>query len=267
MTGTRRPRGAPARLALPSPCRGCCGIAVDLGSARTRVWIPGRGMVLDVPTVTFAGSGGVRPVRPGTVVDLSGTARLLDRLLGHRLPRRGRPLVVLTTPVLGGLAFRAAAREAVEVLRPRAVLTVPGSRAVALAAGADLGRPLLVVDIGARLTEAVLLVGGEVTDARSAGLGTGALGEDTPPERLADAVADLVTAMLRQDRTTRTRSALRRGVLLSGGGALRPDVTQALPERLGCPVRPVPFPHTAAVRGAAGLLAAARRHPSVTGTV
>ncbi|MFI8194416.1 hypothetical protein ACIF8T_37800 [Streptomyces sp. NPDC085946] len=227
MTTIRCPRRAWTRHISCPLCRGSSGVAIDLGSARTRAWIAGRGMVLDVPTVTFPGTGAVRPVRRGAVVDTSGTARMLDRLLGHRLPRSGRPLVVLTAPVLDGLAFRTAARTAVEVL----------------------------------------LVEGAVTDARCAALGTGDLSDGTAPGRLTDAVAAMVTAMLRQDRTARTRSALRRGVLLSGGGALRPDVTRALPGRLGCPVRPVPSPHTAAVRGAAGLLAAARRHPSVTGTL
>ncbi|GGP43614.1 rod shape-determining protein [Streptomyces calvus] len=267
MTVIRHLRPASARHRHWPACRRCTGLALDLGSARTRAWIAGRGMVLDVPTVTFPGSGAVHPVRRGTIVDTAGTARMLERLLGNRLPRIGRPLVVVAAPVLDGLAFRTAARAAVEVLRPRAVLTVPGARAVALAAGADHVRPLLVVDIGAHLTEAVLLADGAVTDARRTALGTTDLTGGTRPGDLTDAVVEMVTAMLRQDRTALTRTALRRGVLLAGGGALRPDITRDLPGRLGCPVQPVPSPHTAAVRGAAGLLAAAHHHPSLTGTV
>lgn len=257
MTVIRRPRPAPVRHRHWPLCRRCSGIALDLGSARTRAWIAGRGMVLDVPTVTFPGTGAIHPIQRGTIVDTPGTARMLDRLLGHRMPRIGRPLVVVTAPVLDGLAFRTEARTAVEILRPRAVLTVPGARAVALAAGADHIRPLLVVDIGAHLTEVVLLADGAVTDARRAALGTSDLTHDTEPELITESVTGMVTAMLRQDRT-----ALSRGVLLSGGGALRPDITRDLPDRLGCPVQPVPSPHTAAVRGAAGLLAAAHHHPS-----
>ncbi|MER7739068.1 rod shape-determining protein [Streptomyces sp. NPDC096538] len=266
MTVVRRPRPGPVRHRHWPLCRRCSGIALDLGSARTRAWIAGRGMVLDVPTVTFPGSGAVHPIQRGTIVDVPGTARMLDRLLGHRMPRVGRPLVVVTAPVLDGLAFRAAARTAVEALRPRAVLTVPGARAVALAASADHIRPLLVVDIGAHLTEVVLLTDGAVTDARRTALGTADLGDGTPPERVTEAVIDMVTAMLRQDRTSLTRTALSRGVLLAGGGALRPEITGGLPGGLGCAVQPVPSPHTAAVRGAAGLLAAAHHHPSAGGT-
>ncbi|CAM5280466.1 MULTISPECIES: rod shape-determining protein [Streptomyces] len=260
MTVDRYPRPAPPRHRHRPLCRRCPGLALDLGSARTRAFVAGRGMVLDVPTVTFPGA--VRPVRRGAVVDTPGAARMLQRLLGHRMPRFGRPLVVVTSPVLDGPAFRAEARTAVEVLRPRAVLTVPGARAVALAAGADHVRPLLVADIGAQLTEVVLLADGAVTDARRTALGTADLSDGTPPRLITDAVVGMVTAMLRQDRTSLTRTALRRGVLLAGGGALRPAITAGLPDGLNCAVRVVPSPHTAAVRGAAALLTAAHRHPS-----
>lgn len=263
MTLTRRTGTAPCRAVSWPSARRWSGVALDLGSARTRAWIAGRGMVLDVPTVTFPGTGALHPIQRGTIIDTPGTARMLDRLLGNRLPRFGRPLVVITAPVLDGLAFRTAARTAAEVLRPRAVLTVPGARAVAVAAGAEHIRPLLVVDIGAQLTEVVLLAGGAVTDARRTALGTADLADGMPPGRLTDMVVDMITAMLRQDRTARTRVALRRGVLLSGGGALRPDITHALPARLSCPVRPVTSPHTAAVRGAATLMASAHRHASL----
>lgn len=122
-------------------------LAVDLGSARTRVWAPGGGMVLDVPTVTFPdagrgrgqGRGALHPVRR-RAVDVAGTARTLGRMLRQGQPPLERPLVVLTAPVLDGVAYRAAARAAVEVLRPRAVLTVPTARAAAVAAREDLSR-------------------------------------------------------------------------------------------------------------------------------
>lgn len=123
----------------------CWGIALDLGSARTRAWSFGGRMIVDVPTVGFLAAGATYPVRRGAIVDTPGAARMLDRLLGHRLPRYGRPLVVVATPVLGGMAYRTEARTAVEVLRPRAFLTVPAARAIAVAADADLTRPSLVV--------------------------------------------------------------------------------------------------------------------------
>ncbi|MEU5837042.1 rod shape-determining protein [Streptomyces diacarni] len=247
-------------------CLRCSGVALDLGSARTRALVAGRQRVLDVPTVAFPGTSASRPIQRGTIVDTAGTARLLDRMLSRRLPRFGRPLVVLTAPVLDGVAYRNDARTAVEVLRPRTVLTIPTARAVALAAGADLSRPLLVVDIGAHLTEAVLLARGAVFDARRAALGTGDLDGTTTATQLIDAVATMVGAMREQDGTSNTADALERGVVLAGGGALSPGITPRLAEGLGARVTAVPAPHTAAVRGAATLLRSARNHPSLRGT-
>ncbi|MDR3031763.1 MAG: hypothetical protein LBV78_01380, partial [Kitasatospora sp.] len=113
-------------------CRQCSGVALDLGSARTRAWVAGRGLILDVPTVTPLGTstGGVHPVRRGAIVDTPAAALMLEGLLAHRLPRAGRPLVIVTTPVLDGIAYRTEVRTALEVLRPRTVLTVPTARAV-----------------------------------------------------------------------------------------------------------------------------------------
>ncbi len=269
MTVLRRPRtvstgrvyGHPHR---PWPlCRQCCGLALDMGSARTRAWVAGRGMILDVPTVTFPGA--LHPIQRGTIVDVPGTARMLDRLLGHRLPRLTRPLVVVTTPVLDGPTYRERARTAVEVLRPRGVLTVPTARAVAIAANADLARPLLVVDIGAHLTEVVLLADGAVFDARRTALGTTDLTCAATSTELSEAIGLMITSMLRQDRTSLTADALSRGALLAGGGALRPDLTWRLAGSLHAPLRAVPAPHTAAIRGAARILQSAHSHPSASG--
>lgn len=260
MTLALRVRAASARHRPWPLCRLCCGVALDLGSARTRAWVAGRGLVVDVPTVTFPGA--LYPVQRGTIVDVPGAARMLDRVLGRRLPRHARPLIVVTTPVLGGTAQRDLVRAAVRGLRPRGVLTVTGARAVALAAGAGPDRPRLVLDIGAHLTEVVLLADGAVLDAHRTALGTGDLGAGTTCADLAETVAAMVASVLRQDRTGLALEALGTGVLLAGGGALRPDLTSRLTGRLHAPLRVVPAPHTAAVRGAARLLEAAHAHPS-----
>lgn len=243
-------------------CGLCPRFAIGLGSSRTRVWTPGRGVVLDVPTVTFPGAGGIHPVQRGAIVDTAGVGRMLDRLLGRRVSGLGRPLIVLGTPVLGGPGFRGAALEALEVLRPRTVLTVPTARAIALGAGADMSRPLVVVDVGAQVTEVALLADGAVADAYRTALGTADVDDAMPADDLAAAVAAMVADMRGADRTPQTRSALRRGVLLAGGGALRRDIACALTSGLRVPVRPVPAPHTAALRGAGQVLAAVHRHPA-----
>ncbi|MGV2920813.1 rod shape-determining protein [Streptomyces alfalfae] len=258
-------RGRPAFLDRHRPwplCRQCCGLALDMGSARTRAWIAGRKAILDVPTITFPGAGAAYPIQRGAIVDVPGAARMLDRLLGDRLHRLSRPLVVVTTPVLDGPLYRERARAAVQVLRPRSVITVPAARAIALAADADLERPLLVVDIGAHLTEVVLLVDGDVFDARRTALGTADLAGAHTSAEIGEAVTTMITSMLRQDLTPVTADALSRGALLAGGGALRPDIARRLITGLQAPLRAVAAPHTAAVRGAAKILRAAHSHPS-----
>ncbi|MEU2914600.1 rod shape-determining protein [Streptomyces massasporeus] len=264
MTGVHDLSGLAARHRPWPLCRHCCGVALDMGSARTRVWLAGKGTVVDVPTVTFPGTGAVHPVQRGTIIDTPGCSRMLQRLLGHRLPRFTRPMVIVTTPVLDGVAYRTRARAAVEVLRPRSVLTVPSARSIALAADADLSRPLVVADIGAHLTEVVLLCDGAVTDAHRTAVGTSDLDVTHTPEQLVEAVVAMLTAVRRHDRTSLTAEALRRGLLLAGGGALRTDLTHLLTSRLKAPLRIVPAPHTAAVRGAAALLQAAHGHPSAS---
>jgi rod shape-determining protein MreB len=235
-----------------------------MGSARTRALIAGRGVVVDVPTETFPGAGAIHPIQRGTIIDTPGRARM-RRLLADRLPPGVRPVVIVTAPVLDGSAYRTQARTAVDVLRPRAVLTVPSARGIALASGTDLTRPLLVVDVGAHLTEVVLLSDGAVTDARRTALGTSDLDDTTTPGHIAEAVARMLTAMLHQDHTILTADALRRDVLLAGGGALRPDIRHRLGARLPARLHTVPAPHTAAVRGAGTLLQAAHVHPSASG--
>ncbi|MEV5985274.1 rod shape-determining protein [Streptomyces sp. NPDC052051] len=267
MTTAPRSHPTPARHRPWPLCRQCSGVALDLGSVRTRAWIAGRGLILDVPTVTSPATGAVHPVRRGAIVDTPAAAVMLQDLLARRLSRIGSPLVIVATPVLDGVAFRSEVRTALEVLRPRTVLTVPAARAVAAVAGVDLSYPLLVVDIGAHLTEVVLLTDGSVADARRTMLGTSDLTDTASHTQITDAVVGMVTTMVRQDRTSLTLEALRRGVLLAGGGALRPEITYGLSGRLHAPVRPAPAPHTAAVRGAATLLEAAHSHPSTTGAV
>lgn len=77
-----------------------------------------------------------------------------------------------------------------------------------------------------------------MTDARHTGLGTSDLDSRTPPAQITDAVVAMVTAMLERDTTSQTLDALRAGALLAGGGALRPDITHQLAERLHAPCQP-----------------------------
>jgi len=252
----------PARV-LVTGGRLSSGLAIDLGSARTRAWTPAHGLVLDVPTATSldAGSGRRRPVFRGRIIDVAGATALLAGLLGAQAAGRRRLTVVATTPVLSDEPHRCALRTVLDVLGPGTVVTIESVKAAALGAGADVTEPLLVVDIGAQLTEVALLTDGAVVEARRTPLGVDDLGRSASAARLVEEIGAAALHILNGEHSPHVVDALDRGVLLTGGGALRPEITYKLSQRLGASVHPAPAPHSAAARGAATVLQAARRHP------
>ncbi|MFF4245541.1 hypothetical protein ACFYY2_13855 [Streptomyces sp. NPDC001822] len=104
------------------------------------------------------------------------------------------------------------------------------------------GGPVLVVDMGAELTEVALLADGLIADARQAYTGLTDLEPDALPAGLAVGALDMIAAIWREDRHGAVRAALRRGPVLIGGGALRSDVTGLIGPRLGVTVRTRPGP-------------------------
>ncbi len=250
------------------------GLALDLGSSRTRAWVPGHGLVtdpflgggnlLDGPGLALDG-GAERPVRRGRIVDPESCGRLLGRIADAALgPDRTDSVIVLSHPVLAGAVHRNAARELLAGLGPTRVLVLSSARAAAAYAGPRDAGPLLVVDMGAELTEVTLLVGGRIADARQAETGLSDLDPATLPVTLVGTVLDMVKSMWRQDRHGAIRGALRKGPVLAGGGALRPDVTDRLARCLGTPVRLAEDPSTTVVRGAGQILSSVLRHGAST---
>ncbi|MFF2654207.1 rod shape-determining protein MreC [Streptomyces sp. NPDC058045] len=246
-------------------------LALDLGSARTRAWVPGTGLVADLPSGvphtrlprTARSEPRPVPVRWGRVADQEACARLLYEIADGALgPERRDCLVVVSHPVLAGLEHREHLRTLVGSLGVGRVLRVDSARAAAAYAGAGSEGPLLVVDLGAGLTEATLLVHGAVQDARLAEIGLADLPAGSTPAPLVGTAASLVEEMWLRDRHGAVRGALRRGVLVTGGGALLPGLLPRLAARLGAKLRPITEPETAVVQGAALLADAAVRHPA-----
>ncbi|WP_326700914.1 rod shape-determining protein [Streptomyces sp. NBC_01754] len=251
---------------VPRPSGALRGLAVDLGSSAARAWVPGRGLV--ACSVWDDGPG--RPVRRGRIVDPDLCGRLLARLADTALgPDRHDSVIVLSHPVLAGPEHRGRAKDLLSALGPSEALVLSSARAVAACAGGPDSGPLLVVDMGAELTEVTLLVDGRVADARQAETGLSDLSDVEPgslPIHLAGDVTDMIGSMWRQDIHGAVRGALRRGPVLTGGGALRSDVIHRIAMRLGTPVRLAGDPSTAVVRGAGLLLGSMLRHAG-TGTV
>lgn len=237
------------------------GLALDLGSSRTRAWVPGQGVVVDTGDGPGGEYGQGGPVRRGRIVDTESCGRMLGRITDTTLGAdRSDTVIVLSHPVLAGTEHRAAAREILATLGPSSVIVLDSARAAAAYAGPQDGGPLLVVDIGAELTEATLLVDGLVRDARLAETGLSDLEPGDPPTAVVRAVLDMIMMMWQQDRHGAVLGALRKGPLLAGGGALRPDVTNRIALRLGVPVRLPDDPATTVVRGAGLFLSSVLRH-------
>ncbi|MER6119098.1 rod shape-determining protein [Streptomyces sp. NPDC001743] len=240
------------------------GLALDLGSSRTRAWVPGQGVVADTGSDPAGDYGhGGRPVRRGRIVDTESCGRMLGLIADTALGAdRSDTVIVLSLPVLAGSGHRVAARDLLTALGASRVIVLDSARAAAACAGPQDGGPLLVLDIGAELTEATLLVDGRVRDARLAETGTSDLEPGEPPTAVIRAVLDMVMEMWRQDRHGALLGALRKGPLLAGGGALRPDVTHRIALRLGVAVRLPDDPATTVVRGAGLILGSVLHHAS-----
>ncbi|QNE73820.1 rod shape-determining protein MreC [Streptomyces finlayi] len=248
------------------------GLAIDLGSSRTRAWVPGRGIVLEPPTADPSG----RPVRRGRITDPEACGRLLGRIADAALgPDRSDTVMLLSHPVLAGAEHRRTARELLAALGPAGIVILDSARAAAAHADPRGDGPLLVIDLGAELTEITLLVDGMVADARQAETGlndpvpdaaTDSAG-DPEPGAVVRTVLDMIMSMWRQDRYGALRGALRKGPLLAGGGALRPDLTNRIAVRLGVPVRLADDPSTAVVRGAGLILGSVLRHSGAAAAV
>ncbi|WP_329041813.1 rod shape-determining protein MreC [Streptomyces sp. NBC_00178] len=224
-------------------------LAIDLGGSGTRAWVCG-GALLGAGSVSHDSAS--RPVRRGRIVDPESCAVLLARVADTALGADRRDsVIVLSRPVLAGLEHRAQARELLARLGPSSGMVLSSAEAAAACAGPAGSGPVLVVDMGAELTEVALLVDGVTRDARQADSGLTDLDPDALPAQLAGAVVDMIACMWREDRHGAVRGALRRGPVLTGGGALRSDVTGLIAARLGAAVRVDPDPSTAVVRGAA----------------
>ncbi|ARX83264.1 rod shape-determining protein [Streptomyces alboflavus] len=173
-----------------------CHIAVDLGAARTRVYVKGAGLVVDEPSAAAVNTrtgaliavgqfaeqmtgrtpGYIRVVRPvsgGTVVDIEMCQRMLRHLLGEKLRRtlRRKPRLraAACTPHDADPLAQRAAVETMVGLGARRVELVDTLIAAAVGCGLPVERPeaSMILVCGAATTQvAVLSLGSIVTAER-----------------------------------------------------------------------------------------------------
>ncbi|MCP9945918.1 rod shape-determining protein [Streptomyces somaliensis] len=173
-----------------------CHVAVDLGAARTRVFVKGAGLVVDEPSVAAVNTrtgaliavgefaermtgrtpGYIRVARPasgGSVVDIEMAQRMLRSLLGEKLRRqlRRKPLLRAAACVphdCDPLAQRATV-ETLVGLGARRVELVDTLIAAAIGCGLPVAQPTatMILVCGAATTQvAVLSLGSIVTAER-----------------------------------------------------------------------------------------------------
>ncbi|MGN9791139.1 rod shape-determining protein [Streptomyces sp. OZ13] len=173
-----------------------CHVAVDLGAARTRVFVKGVGLVVDEPSVAAVNTrtGALiavgelaekmtgrtpdyirvaRPVSGGTVVDIDMAQRMLRHLLGEKLRRqlRRKPRLraAASTPHDSDPLAQRATVETLVGLGARRVELVDTLIAAAVGCGLPVEQPsaTMIMVCGAATTQiAVLSLGSIVTATR-----------------------------------------------------------------------------------------------------
>jgi rod shape-determining protein MreB and related proteins len=181
------------------------GVAIDLGTVNTLVYVSGRGIVLEEPSaiaidrdtgrVAAVGEAAdalagkdpqdidvIHPLRDGVIADLEASTAMLQAFLRRARLRRGllRGQAVVCVPSGATWVERRSLAAAVEAQRPRCSVQLV-DEPVAAAAGAGFGRAdgsgAFMVDIGGGTTETAVLAGGHVVRVKSLRLGGNAMDE------------------------------------------------------------------------------------------
>jgi len=167
-------------------------MAIDLGTANTLVYVKGRGIVLNEPSVvailhtkgkkqvlavgdeakmmlgrTPGNIEAIRPLRDGVIADFEIAEEMIRNFIEKVHKRRSfaRPLIIICVPSGSTAVERKAIKEAAENAGARQAILIDEPMAAAIGAGLPVTEPTgsMVVDIGGGTTEvAVLSLGGIV---------------------------------------------------------------------------------------------------------
>lgn len=162
-------------------------IAIDLGTANTLIFTPGKGVVLDEPTVVALRSNrtqnpkvvavgldakqmlgrtpdnitAIRPLKDGVIADFEVTQEMLKHFIHKVKVKRfmANPNVIVCVPCKSTLVERRAIREAVESAGANKALLLEEPMAAAIGAGLPVhdASGSMVVDIGGGTTEIAVI--------------------------------------------------------------------------------------------------------------
>jgi rod shape-determining protein MreB len=167
-------------------------MAIDLGTANTRVYVTGKGVVLNEPSVVAVSTIGnrgevlavgneakrmlgrtpghikaIRPLRDGVIADFEIAEEMIKYFI-RKIHNRGlftAPRIVICVPYGATAVERRAIQESAEGAGAREVYLIEEPMAAAMGAGLPISEPQgsIVVDIGGGTTEvAVISLGGIV---------------------------------------------------------------------------------------------------------
>ena len=165
-------------------------IAIDLGTANTLIWLSGKGIIINEPSIiarstktgavlavgddakemlgkTHEGIETIRPLRDGVIADFTAVDEMLQGFIRKvNLNRLTRPRMVICVPSGVTEVERRAVRDSGEKQAAREVFLVDEPVAAAIGIGLDISKPKgnIIVDIGGGTTEvAVISLNGVVT--------------------------------------------------------------------------------------------------------
>ncbi|MDR3126027.1 MAG: rod shape-determining protein [Rickettsiales bacterium] len=176
-------------------------LGIDLGTANTLIYVKGKGVVLDEPSVVAIadGEGGrkeilavgeeakrmlgrtpgniraVRPLKDGVIADFEVAEAMIKFFIKKVLKGRSFafPQVIICVPSGSTPVERRAIQESAEVCGARKVYLIEEPVAAAIGAGLPIDEPAgsMVVDIGGGTTEVAILSLGGIVYAKSVRIG------------------------------------------------------------------------------------------------
>ncbi len=175
-------------------------MAIDLGTANTLVYVKGKGIVLNEPSVVAIAENkgkkqvlavgeeakqmlgrtpgnirAIRPLRDGVIADFEVAEEMIKYFIRkvHNRKTFASPLVVICVPSGSTAVERRAIQESAESAGARRVFLIEEPMAAAIGAGLPVTEPTgsMVVDIGGGTTEVAVLSLGGIVYARSVRVG------------------------------------------------------------------------------------------------
>ena len=279
----------PMKLTWKERFRGL-DIAVDLGTARTRVFVRGHGLVSDeASAVLFKGGGNprfptrrgkvlavgddapraatsgagelVRPVEDGCLHDPEAAEALLKGLLRKAgvTGFRRKDRMVLVHAGCGGAPEMTAAKNVAIRVGAREVFIIEASMSAMIGTGEDVTdeETRMVFDVGAGVAEAALIRRAGIVHRESLRLGTERIRPENAPDETS-AVLELLLSLAARCAAAvppdQAGSLRTNGLWLVGGGALLPGFADAVAKRTGLPVHTPDDPTLAVIRGTGRVL-------------